>query len=374
MGIKTVVIFSLGLIMMMLAMIIFPAEAVKAAQAALNLWWRMILPSLLPFFISAELLLKLGLVPHLSRLLNPLMRPLFRLPGAAALAVLLGFSSGFPGGAAISAGLYQSGQINAEEGARLIAFTNNASPLYISVALAAGLLASPQLAGALMLVHYGGNLLIGIGLGFLAKKDYRQIKTAPLNSAVHKQVLEQISIGNLLKKAAYASFTNISLIGCYMTFFAVLLAMLEQGGILSFLLRPLYNLGLSPGLASALSYGIWEMSLGIEQAVQSGLALGQILPIIAAILAFGGFSVQAQVAAMVADCGIKIRLYMISRLLHGLISYWAMHLLCQKLALPSAPISVPLIIDSSIIWQYSLSLATILLIIGLCARLLMREA
>lgn len=361
MGPKSKIMLSFALLSLMLAMILWPAESVEAAQAALSLWWRMILPSLLPFFISAELLIRLGLLPKLSRLLTPLMWPIFRLPGAAALAVLLGYSTGFPGGAAITAGLRQSGQINKEQGERLICFTNNASPLYISVALAAGLLGQPRLGGILMLIHYGSNLLIGFLLRFRAAKEPLsqpdRAYGAELSPATANSLLEQISIGNLLKKAATVSFGNISLIGCYMTFFAVLLAMLKEGGILFFLLRPLYALGVPAGAASALAAGLWEMSLGVEQAAQAGLPLTVSLPVIAAILGWGGFSVQAQVAAMVADTDIQARTYFFTRIAHALISFGLTSLWCSR-----ASISVSTLVlgytglTTALAWKYSLLL------------------
>lgn len=350
MGIKSKLLVSVALLAMMLAMIYWPMAAVSAARAALSLWWRMILPSLLPFFISAELLLRLNVLPGLSRLLHPLMWPLFRLPGAAALAVLLGFSSGFPGGAAITASLYQAGQISREEGARLIAFTNNASPLYISVALAAGLLQRPALAAMLMTIHYGGNILIGVALRFFAGREQsRAAKAKPLDSSA---MWEQLSIGRLLKKAAAASFANVSLIGCYMTFFAVLLAMLREGGVMMFLLRPLFFLGLPAGSAAALASGLWEMSLGVEQAALAGLKLADSLPVIAAILAWGGLSVQTQVTAMIADTDINPGLYYIARGLHAVISFMAAKLWCAKAALPVISLQKPPLAASGI-WASS---------------------
>lgn len=358
MGFKSKLLISAALIAMMVAMVCWPAEAVTAARAALSLWWRMILPSLLPFFISAELLMRLGLLPRLSRLLDPLMWPLFRLPGAAALAVLLGFSSGFPGGAAITAGLWQAGQIDSRQGARLIAFTNNASPLYISVALAAGMLQRPSLAYALMAVHYGGNILIGLSLRFIAgPADIGKGGPArPPAGAPYDSLMEQISMGKLLKKAAAASFANVSLIGCYMTFFAVLLAMLKEGGVMMFLLRPLFSLGVPAGAAAALAAGLWEMSLGIEQAALAGLPLSISLPVIAAILAWGGFSVQAQVSAMVADTDISPGIYLATRYIHAGLSFVVMSLWCARAALPAMQLSALLSLPVGGMWTASLGL------------------
>jgi hypothetical protein len=167
--------------------------------------------------------------------------------------------------------------------------------------------------------------------------------------------LEQQNMGLLLKKAAAASFTNISLIGCYMALFAVLLALLKESGLLDLLLYPLLYLGLPAGAAAALVSGLLEMSLGVEEAATAGLALTESLPAIAAILAWGGLSVQVQVTAMVADTDIDPGLYYICRGLHAVISYLTAKLWCARAVIPA--LSLPgSIIAGTGLWLASLKL------------------
>jgi nucleoside recognition membrane protein YjiH len=92
------ILLPLGTIMLCLSMLIFPKETYEAATLGLNTWWTIVFPSLLPFFIIAELFLGLGVVHFISILLEPVMRPIFNLPGSAAFVVALGYSSGFPVG------------------------------------------------------------------------------------------------------------------------------------------------------------------------------------------------------------------------------------------------------------------------------------
>jgi len=154
------------------------------------------------------------------------------------------------------------------------------------------------------------------------------------------------------------AFGNASLIGCYMTFFAVLLAMLKAGGILLFMLRPLFFLGVPAGAAAALASGLWEMSLGVEQAALAGLPLADSLPVIAAILAWGGFSVQAQVTAMIADTDISPGLYYLSRCLHAALSFATAKLWCAYAALPTINLAKPPLAEHSL-WLASLGLLAI---------------
>ncbi len=70
---------------MTIAMVEYPKEAFDSAVMGLNLWWNVVFPALLPFFILSEILMGLGVVHFIGVLLEPLMRPLFNVPGVGAL-------------------------------------------------------------------------------------------------------------------------------------------------------------------------------------------------------------------------------------------------------------------------------------------------
>jgi len=82
-----------------ITMFYYPQEVLKSATQGLNLWVNYVLPALLPFFIISDLLMKHGFVHFLGVLLEPLMRPLFGLPGKAAFVVAMTHTSGIPIGA-----------------------------------------------------------------------------------------------------------------------------------------------------------------------------------------------------------------------------------------------------------------------------------
>ncbi|MDU2065610.1 MAG: hypothetical protein E6713_12350 [Sporomusaceae bacterium] len=71
---------------MTLAMVVYPKEAFESAVMGLNLWWNVVFPALLPFFVLSEILMGFGIVHFIGVLLEPLMRPLFNVPGVGALA------------------------------------------------------------------------------------------------------------------------------------------------------------------------------------------------------------------------------------------------------------------------------------------------
>src|SRR5690625_4081033 len=80
----------------------FPDQSLEASIRGLNMWWEIVFPSLLPFFVTAELLIGFGVVSFIGVLFEPIMRPLFNVPGEGSFAWIMGMASGYPSGAKIS--------------------------------------------------------------------------------------------------------------------------------------------------------------------------------------------------------------------------------------------------------------------------------
>lgn len=120
------------------SLVLHPQAALQASIRGLNIWWEVVFPSLLPFFIIAELLISIGVVKFIGVILEPLMRPLFRVPGIGGFVWAMGMASGFPAGAKLSARLRKSNQLTQIEAERLVSFTNSSNPLFIFGAVSIG--------------------------------------------------------------------------------------------------------------------------------------------------------------------------------------------------------------------------------------------
>lgn len=76
--------------------IIFSHTAVSAANKGMQLWLNVVFPSLFPFFVASQLLNKTGMIKAIGILLEPIMRPLFNVPGCSSFALAMGVTSGYP--------------------------------------------------------------------------------------------------------------------------------------------------------------------------------------------------------------------------------------------------------------------------------------
>lgn len=106
-------------------LVVFSSQNITAAKNGLSLWANNIVPSLFPFFIATELLSYTDIIYKLEKLLTPIMKPIFNVPGSGAYAFIMGIISGYPIGAKIVTSFRNNNICSKEECERLLSFTNN---------------------------------------------------------------------------------------------------------------------------------------------------------------------------------------------------------------------------------------------------------
>ncbi|WP_146935491.1 sporulation integral membrane protein YlbJ [Cerasibacillus quisquiliarum] len=341
---KTVLLSSFVLIMVVL-LVIFPEQAYNASLLGLNMWWEIVFPSLLPFFITAELLLSFGVVKFFGRLLEPIMRPLFNVPGVGSFAWLMGMVSGYPTGAKISARLREEKELTQIEAERLVSFTNASSPLFIFGAIAVGFFHDVTLGLLIAIAHYGGNLIVGICMRFYGRSKDKKVnrKTTrkvdwklALKDMHHFRIRNKRPIGMILGDAIIQSIKTLVMVGGFIILFSVLTELFNLIHFTTFIsdiVGILFNvLSLPLELSFPFISGIFEITIGVHLISQVDIdALLQKLVVVSFFLGFNGFSIQAQVASMLASTDIRFKPYFFARLLHGLIASLLTILLYQPL-------------------------------------------
>lgn len=323
---------TLGILILAAVMVIYPQEVLSSATQGVTAWAKYVLPALLPFFILSELLMGAGLVHLLGVLLEPVMRPVFRLPGCSAFVVTMGFTSGPPIGAVLTAKLYRDKLLTRTEAERLITFTNNASPGFMLGAVATGMFGNPGLGVVLAFSNYLANLLIGIGLRFYGRHDpgtpaasgEAVIWRRAFRAMVTAQRKDNRPLGQLIGDSVRNSINTILVVGGFILFFSVLLRILSILGVIGVLTKAFSAvftpLGLEPALYSAVANGLFEMTLGTKEAALAIAPVFQQIILASAIMAWSGISVLAQVASFTAGTGIGLMPFVLGRFVHALLA------------------------------------------------------
>ncbi|WP_342041691.1 sporulation integral membrane protein YlbJ [Bacillus sp. OTU2372] len=338
------VFLSVSVSILAASLISFPRESFEASIRGLNMWWEIVFPSLLPFFIISEMLIGFGVVKFIGVLLEPLMRPLFKVPGVGGFVWAMGMASGQPAGAKFSSRLRQEGHLSQIEAERLVSFTNSSNPLFIFSAVAVGFFNNPKIGLLLAAAHYLGNICVGIIMRFYGKEtpeesldDRKKFKIRNALSVLHQtRIKDNRPIGKLLGDAVNSSIQTLLMIGGFIILFSVINKLLYQLHITAILAKTIEWLLSSLSLPDILSIpfisGLFEITMGSQliSQVQDATLLQKAI-VASFILAFSGFSIQAQVASILAQTDIRFKPFFIARILQGIFAAFFALLLWKPL-------------------------------------------
>lgn len=330
---------SLALLVMLL---IYPVEGVNAAIRGILIWWDVLFPALFPFFVISELMLGFGLVHFFGSLLDPVMRPLFRVPGIGGFILTIGFASGYPVGARLTSQLWEQKLVTREEGERLVAFTTTSDPIFLIGAVAVGFFHDPGLAVVLGAAHYGTALLVGLLMRYHGGGAMSDCPVVKSEGGLLKRSFEAMHaarlkdgrpFGLMLQQAVRAGIQLVFVIGGLVVFFSTVLAMLQAGHLLEAMHGAAEAIlrwaGFPGGLSEAVIGGLFEVTLGAKAA---GGAAAEI-PLVykaamgAFVLSWAGLSVHAQIISVLHRTNLRYAPFLLARLLHGVLSAFAVLLL-----------------------------------------------
>lgn len=321
-------------------MITYPKASWDASVRGLAIWWEVLFPSLFPFFVISEMLLGFGIVHFLGKLLDPLMKPLFRIPGNGGFVLAMGFASGYPVSAKLATKLREQGLVSRIEGERLVAFTTTSDPIFLIGAVSIGFFGNPQLAGALAAVHYGSAIMLGLLMRFYGRKQEVSLNIAEPSSpstssrfslrlairAMHEARLQDgRSLGELLSHAVTSSLQLMTIVGGLVVFFSVVLEVLTASQVMNTLYAALRSLlpllSLPDVLAEPLVGGLFEVTLGAKaSAAPAGIPLHFKAASAVFILSWGGLSVHAQVASILNGADLRYLPFLAARAVHGVLA------------------------------------------------------
>ncbi len=305
----------LGLVLLTaaLALVVWPQESMDAARTGLQLCCNVIIPSLFPFFVLSALVVDLGLADYLGRALERFMRPLFRVPGSCACALVLGFIGGYPVGARTAISLYSSGACSKTEAERLLAFCNNSGPAFILGVVGAGIFADSRVGVLLYLAHAAASVCVGVLFRFYRRSE-------PGGSGGSRMSIAAKRASVAFTGSIRDSFLSTLNICAFVVFFTVVIRMLTVSGILTaaaglmgMLLAPL---GFSESWGARLLTGILEISSGVWSLTGAGSLSGKVT-MAAFMLGWAGLSVHCQVLSFLGGSGLSVRTYLAGKLIHG---------------------------------------------------------
>ncbi len=322
---------SIACVAFILLLIMFSDTAVKSASKGIQLWLGVVFPSLFPFFVASEILNKTKFINAIGVLLEPIMRPLFNVPGCGSFALAMGITSGYPVGAKITASMREDNLLTKTESERLLSFTNNSGPLFIVGAVAVGMFKMPELGLLILSCHILASITVGIIFRFYGRnKESTSLASNEKTWARFKKELAQIgrqnpNLGIILGDAVKNSINVMMTIGGFIILFSVIINVLIEIGFIALLSDFIYPvlslLGMSKEMITALLSGFFEITTGSNMACNvEGTALIDKLAAVSLILGWAGISVHSQVYSIISKTDISIKPYLIGKMLQGILA------------------------------------------------------
>ncbi len=278
--------------------IIGNAESViSTVKYSFQIWINNLFPALFPFFIISELLVNYGFVEILSNLFKPLFNKIFKINSATAFIFFMSLLSGLPSNSKYARQLYLENKIDEHEASKILMFSHFANPLFILGTIGITFLNDKHLGYIVMISHYLGNIIIGL----IFRNFHKSNANCNIEHINHKP------LGLIMSESITHAIDTLLLVLGVTTTFLVITAIIFN------------NIDMPIYLKTFIS-GILEMTQGLKYVSDLNILNKYKAVIITAIISFGGLSVHLQTLSIISDTKIKYLPFLISRIIHSIIS------------------------------------------------------
>ncbi len=286
----------IALLLFILFILLHPSTSMTAAGNGLLLWYKQLLPALLPLAILSNLMVYSNYMQIVTKYLYPLTKRLIPTSQNGCFAFLGGMLFGFPLGSKISADLVCQGKISQREGEILAICFNQLSPVFISGYLLTNILNMPQMAVPSYIALYLPPLCY-------ARQNLRKLRIPNQKNSASDSVLDF----RIIDAGIMNGFESLTKLGGYIVLFSIFAALLKT-----------YNTGYP--LVNMVCTGLVEVTTGISCLKDSGLPLPFIYPLAIFFTSFGGFCGFAQTFSMTKECSFSKMRYLTCRFCFAAVS------------------------------------------------------
>ena len=311
-------------LLLIIGIIIFPNDSINAAKDGLDIWVNILMPSLLPFIIGANLIVYLKIVDIIGTIINPITQLVFNVSGKSSLVFAISAVSGYPVGARLASDLRLNKDISQYEGQRLVSFCSTSGPLFIIGAVAVGMLNNASLGYVMLICHYLGAITVG-----LLFRKYGHEKRQISNKSIINNI--KYIINTPEKNGFFICFGNsvingvntLLAVGGFVIIFSVVFKILALFNIIdgvSSIICFLFSFsGITKEICSAFISGLFEITIGCNNISDityvSELTKASLCSF---IIGFSGLSILAQCCSFIAKTDIKTNIYIFNKFLHGI--------------------------------------------------------
>ena len=270
-----------GVVIFGVIFITHPDIASDGVKKGLALLGENLIPALFPFMIVSGYIAESPITYLTTHIFDKAAHKAFRTSACSLVIFFLGCLGGYPIGAKTINEFRKKGYISETESARLFNWCINPGISFVVTAVGTFMLGNTLSGIIIYFSCVAASIVLGIFSGFFCR-----IPQAPQKHISNEKFTEHALI-----KAVSSSVEAMSGICGWVLFFSTLCELCNQ-------LIDAKDLKL-------LINAVAEVTLGCKATISAGLPL----PVLCAVISFGGLAVASQIAPYLAECGVKMKSY-----------------------------------------------------------------
>lgn len=304
-------------------MFAFPKLTLEASREGLLLWFRTLLPTLLPFMILSNFLIRFNCI---EKILNPFRKiwaAILGLSPYGAYAYLLGLLCGYPMGAKLTADLYSQKFISKKEAEYLLTFANNASPMFICTFVVLECIGHEELLLPSFTILYLSDYLCSLFFRAYYRTESNNERFCVSFDRQDKNKKMETSptypLGTLIDASIMNGFETITKLCGYILLFSILAKAINQFWYLA-------------PMGKYLLLGTVEISTGLAQIAASTLSFPWKFSLLLSFTSFGGICILFQTKGVLNQSHLSLRPYLAGKALNFVLTFglsWSYLLLTQ---------------------------------------------
>lgn len=283
----------------------------NSVKTSVNIFLSSVIPSLFPFILFTEIVLKTDIIYLLSDLFGNIISKIFKVSKNGVSSVIIGFLCGFPMGSKTVNTLYENNSISKKDANILLSFVNNCNPAFILSTIGIGIFNNIDIGIVLLISHLISAILVGI--------IYSKIYTYKFTNIIQKNrdncKLEKIQKNkyvffDILKTSILNSFITLGNILGFIILFNLL------SNIITVFLEKINTSEFTINIIS----GIFEITNGCNNINKLCIDYKVKICIVSFVLGFSGLCILCQVYSTIYKQNFKFKNLIISKTIQGIFS------------------------------------------------------
>lgn len=272
-------------------------DIIEGIRLSFSICINNLFPSLIPFMLISNILINYNFVNDLSDIFKKMMNNFFSVNENCAFAFIMSMISGTPSNAKYLKDLLDSNLIEEKDLQKCLNFCHFTNPIFILGTIGYTFLGNKKLGLIILISHYISSIFIGI---FNKKKT--------IKNAYKKHSIKT-------NKKSFIMVLNNSINSTINTLLLIL-GIITTCLIITSILNKVLNLNNNLKFI----YGFIEITQGLKYLSLSNLNISLKTIISSFLISFGGLCIHLQVYSILENKKIKYFPYLISRIIHGILS------------------------------------------------------